>query len=260
VFFLLHPRSCASACHAGTGCSPRSPVSASRAGSLCSPRKRRFRFSRSCRLSQAQKSNDTVRASPVHARLRTTAPPFPHPHPNMSLAASTSRVAVRLPTLARVARKSGARAVTTTRASSAETVRNLLPEKPATLRTSVSSSFSARFASSASLRPSRRADARAPVERGDAFARLPRVSVLDANVVVVAFVSLGTRRKTPSVDRRKCFFFGFPKHRRLTPPRARRGSPRVPRRYRSSRSSRSSPSSRRAPRCARWRAGAPSAG
>ena len=124
----------------------------------------------------------------------------------------------------------------------------------------VSSSFSARFASSASLRPSRRADARAPVERGDAFARLPRVSVLDANVVVVAFVSLGTRRKTPSVDRRKCFFFGFPKHRRLTPPRARRGSPRVPRRYRSSRSSRSSPSSRRAPRCARWRAGAPSAG
>jgi hypothetical protein len=124
----------------------------------------------------------------------------------------------------------------------------------------VSSSFSARFASSASLRPSRRADARAPVERGNAFARLPRVSVLDANVVVVAFVSLGTRRKTPSVDRRKCFFFGFPKHRRLTPPRARRGSPRVPRRYRSSRSSRSSPSSRRAPRCARWRAGAPSAG
>jgi hypothetical protein len=136
VFFLLHPRSCASACHAGTGCSPRSPVSASRAGSLCSPRKRRFRFSRSCRLSQAQKSNDTVRASPVHARPRTTATPFPHPHPNMSLAASTSRVAVRLPTLARVARKSGARAVTTTRASSAETVRNLLPEKPATLRTS----------------------------------------------------------------------------------------------------------------------------
>jgi hypothetical protein len=84
----------------------------------------------------AQKSNDTVRASPVHARPRTTATPFPHPHPNMSLAASTSRVAVRLPTLARVARKSGARAVTTTRASSAETVRNLLPEKPATLRTS----------------------------------------------------------------------------------------------------------------------------
>ena len=48
----------------------------------------------------------------------------------MSLAATSSRVAVRLPTLARVARKSGTRAVTTTRASSAETVRKLLPEKP----------------------------------------------------------------------------------------------------------------------------------
>ena len=75
----------------------------------------------------------------------------------MSLATTSSRVAVRLPTLARVARKSGTRAVTTTRASSAETVRKLLPEKPPDFF----SSFATRSASSdlaARARLTRRVD------------------------------------------------------------------------------------------------------
>ena len=93
--------------------------------------------------------------------------PSPHPHLNMPLAATSSRVVVRLPTLARVARKSGTRAVTTTRASSAETVRKLLPEKPPDFF----SSFATRSASSdlaARARLTRR------VDRGAAPMRAPR--------------------------------------------------------------------------------------
>ena len=107
---------------------------------------------------QEHESNDTVSGGVASSR----APPhdrdtLQHPHPNMSLAATSSRVAVRLPTLARVARKSGTRAVTTTRASSAETVRKLLPEKPPDFF----SSFATRSASSdlaARARLTRRVD------------------------------------------------------------------------------------------------------
>ena len=130
----------------------------------------------------------------------------------MSLAATSSRVAVRLPTLARVARKSGTRAVTTTCASSAETVRKLLPEKPPDFF----SSFATRSASSdlaARARLTRR------VDRTDAPMRAPRASSPrtttpsrddalggrfrpHANVVVVAFVSLGTIRSGVSIETR----------------------------------------------------------
>ena len=182
--------------------------------------------------------------------------PSPHPHLNMSLAATSSRVVVRLPTLARVARKSGTRAVTTTRASSAETVRNPPPEKPADFFSGLLLELGdarARRVTSPRARVERVASSKPPIRHVRPERRARRRLRAPSRRFRPrrgrrrrGFRSLGTTPRGVSIDS-----LFRPKNRNLTFAR--------PRRNRSSSSSSSSPSRRRARLCARWRAGAPSA-
>ena len=174
----------------------------------------------------------------------------------MSLATTSSRVAVRLPTLARVARKSGTRAVTTTRASSAETVRNPPPEKPADFFSGLLLELGdarARRVTSPRARVERVASSKPPIRHVRPERRARRRLRAPSRRFRPrrgrrrrGFRSLGTTPRGVSIDS-----LFRPKNRNLTFAR--------PRRNRSSSSSSSSPSRRRARLCARWRAGAPSA-